>query len=53
MNKRLIGWAIIMGIIFIIYACDKRAIGNPDIRKEFKNEEKKPDYFGWKWKFDF
>lgn len=53
MNKRLIGWAIIIGIITIIYACDRKAIGSPDIRKEFKNEEKKPDYFGWRFNFKF
>lgn len=52
MNKRLIGWAIIIAIISTIYACDSR-LGKPDIRKEFKNEEKKPDYFGWKWKLEW
>ena len=50
MNKRLIGWLLIIGMIATIYACDNR-LGKPDIRKEFKNEEKKPDYFGWR--FDF
>lgn len=52
MNKRLIGWAIIIAMILTIYACDSK-IGNPDIRKEFNNKEKKPDYYGWKWDFKF
>jgi len=51
MSKRTIGWLIIITMISTIYACDRRAVGSPDIRKEFKNEEKKPDYFGWKWNF--
>lgn len=53
MNKRLIGWLIIIGMIIVIYVCDRKAIGSPDIRKEFKNEEKKPDFYGWKWHWNF
>lgn len=42
---------ILVIIIFLIgmSACDNR-IGKPDIRDEF-SEDKKPDYFGWKWNF--
>ena len=44
---------ILVIIIFLIGAlgCDNPAVPKPDIRKEFKNEKKKPDYFGWKWNF--
>ncbi len=44
---------ILVIIIFLIgiTACDNSAVPKPDIRKEFKNEKKKPDYFGIKWNF--
>ena len=42
---------ILVIIIFLIgaFGCDNR-LGKPDIRDEF-SEDKKPDYFGWKWNF--
>ena len=41
---------ILVIIIFLIgiFGCDK--VGQPDIRKEYK-ESTKPDFFGWKWDF--
>ena len=44
---------ILVIIIFLMGAsgCDNPIVPKPDIRKEFKNEKKTPEYFGLKWKF--
>lgn len=52
MTKRTIIYLALALLVAFLISCDSR-LGKPDIRKEFKNEEKKPDYFGWKWDFKF
>jgi len=53
MNKRALIYLVIVLLtaLFIgLSGCDNR-LGKPDIRKEYKSEENKPDYFGWRWDF--
>ena len=51
-SKRTIFYILLTLLVAFIISCDDR-VGTPDIRNEFKKEEKKPDYFGWKWHFKF
>lgn len=52
MSKRTIIYIALALLVAFLISCDGM-LGKPDIRKEFKNEENKPDYWGWRWDFKF